>query len=476
MGLMQFVLAQRDRLLPNAIQRSYLAGADDVPWNASILLSDEGLLVDREENDSGCFWLPWHVEGHGNVMLGTGTLIESDEPYLLEVELARGMLNRLRNQMFNWQMSGMLIDDDLLSRTSEATHQFTRAASRKSDPVDAAVEAEKSLVMTLNLGEALAAGYAQQVLAIRQRQTPKLAVLLGGNLEDNLPDQTLDQAICAAFNTAQVPCTWRNVEPEQGARDWSIPEQQIAWCQAQNLRIYGGPIIRFERRAVPDWLMLFDGDFDNLADLAADYVKTVAARYRNRVNLWNCAAGLNTTDMFHLGEEQRLRLAVRLIEAVRAADPRAPILITFDQPWCEYLAKREMDLPPLHFADTLARAEIGLAGFAVEINLGSHESGTAPRDPLEISRQIDRWSSLNLPLIVQLSWQNSATVSANHDMQSLIRRTVPLLFAKQAVQGVFLQSWPFAASANDQACTKLFRDASCEALKPLAALRRQYVM
>lgn len=478
MGLMHFVLARRDRLLPHAIGRSYLAGADDVPWNASVLLTDEGILVDREENDSGCFWLPWQVDGHGSVMLGTGTLIERDQPYQLEVELARGMLNRMRNQLGNWQMAGMQIDDQIIQRTNEATRLFTQAAISQDNPERAADESQKSLVATLDLGAALATAYSQQVLAIRQRQTPKLAVLLGGNLEANLPDESLNQPICAAFNTAQVPCTWRIVEAEQGVRDWSIPEQQIAWCQYHNLRIYGGPMIRFEPRAVPDWMMLFDGDFENLADLSAEYVQTVVTRYRNRVNLWNCAAGLNTTDMFHLSEDQRLKLAARLIEAVRVADPRAPIVITFDQPWCEYLAKREMDLPPLHFADTLARAEIGLAGFAIEINLGSHESGTAPRDPLELSRQIDRWSSLGLPIIVQLSWQIPQGSSGCGALQSLVERTVPLLLAKQAVQGVFLQSWPFSppAGAEPNSSGELFKDASCEMLQQLTAIRQQYVM
>jgi len=49
-------------------------------------------------------------------------------------------------------------------------------------------------------------------------------------------------------------------------------------------------------------------------------------------------------------EEQRLRLAVAMIEVVREASSRTPVVISFDQPWAEYLATDDYDLSPLHFA------------------------------------------------------------------------------------------------------------------------------
>ena len=48
-------------------------------------------------------------------------------------------------------------------------------------------------------------------------------------------------------------------------------------------------------------------------------------------------------------------------------------------------------------------ADLGVAGIALEINLGYSPGGTQPRDPLEILRNLDRWCLLGIPLIVLLT-------------------------------------------------------------------------
>ena len=94
------------------------------------------------------------------------------------------------------------------------------------------------------------------------------------------------------------------------------------------------------------------------------------------MHVWQCAARLNTQEVFSLSEEQRLRLAVLAIEVTRQADPRAPVVLMLDQPWAEFMSENECDLSPLHFADALVRAEIGLSGIGLEINLGYWPGGS----------------------------------------------------------------------------------------------------
>ena len=59
-----------------------------------------------------------------------------------------------------------------------------------------------------------------------------------------------------------------------------------------------------------------------------------------------------------LGEEARLQLAAKAIAVVRQLDPTTPLVVTFDQPWAEYLATEQLDLAPMHFADALVRADL----------------------------------------------------------------------------------------------------------------------
>ena len=152
-----------------------------------------------------------------------------------------------------------------------------------------------------------------------------------------------------------------------------------------------GPLLQLDRCATPDWLYLWEGDDDNLMSFAADYMRSVVTRYRGKVHLWQCAAA-ECCRMFSLSEEQRLRMAVLAIEVTRQTDPRVLIVLMVDQPWAEFMSESECDLSPLHFTDALVRAEIGLSGIGLEINLGCWPGGTALRDVLEFGRLVDRWT------------------------------------------------------------------------------------
>ena len=82
-------------------------------------------------------------------------------------------------------------------------------------------------------------------------------------------------------------------------------------------------------------------------------------------------------------------------------------MVSFDQPWAEYMRQQESDFPPLHFADALIRAGLGVSGLMIEINVGYSPGGTLLRHPLEFNRLLDIWSSFGLPLWLSLSAPSS---------------------------------------------------------------------
>src|SRR5438477_9911553 len=100
MGQLRFLVPRPEQIDPEAIGRTYLAGMDDVPWRTEVAWDGRQLTVERSDSDSGYLYVPWRAAGHGQLTLSTATLIEREAPYLLPVELARGTLNRLRNQLF----------------------------------------------------------------------------------------------------------------------------------------------------------------------------------------------------------------------------------------------------------------------------------------------------------------------------------------------------------------------------------------
>ena len=114
------------------------------------------------------------------------------------------------------------------------------------------------------------------------------------------------------------------------------------------------------------------------------------------------------------------------------------------------MGRQGNDFPPLHFADALIRADLGLTALGLEINLGFSPGGTLPRDPLEFNRQIDFWSLLGVPLYLMIAVpsdsagdpmaQRRTTTLAETwtpaSQQAWVSRYVPLLLAKPNVQGV----------------------------------------
>jgi hypothetical protein len=97
-----------------------------------------------------------------------------------------------------------------------------------------------------------------------------------------------------------------------------------------------------------------------------------------------------------------------VIQAVRRADPKTPVIVTIDSPWAEYLGQKGDGISPLHFADALVRADLGLSGLGLELNLNYWPHGSLPRDLIDLSDLIDHWNILGLPLLVQLSTPSSA--------------------------------------------------------------------
>jgi hypothetical protein len=451
MGLMRFLVHNRDRIPPGGLDHIHICGPDDLPWFSRAYFSGDQLLIERNESESGRVFVPWRIGQSGSILVGTSTLIERDEPYLLEVELARGMVNSLRTQIAAWETMGLVVPKGLAGAVLEGTVEFARAATNQDDPPNAADWAQRSLATSSTTMTRLAAEYARQALALRRKQPRQFTSWFGVHLGREVPDRNLGRQIAGTFNMVSVPMTWRSIEAAEGRRDWTHVDAQVEWAQSAGLRICGGPLLELDDRGVPDWTYLWEGEFDSLLAFMLDHVRKTVERYRGKVHLWQVAARMTHGHALGLSEEARLQVAAKAVTTVRQLDPTTPIIVTFDQPWAEYLATEQLDLAPLHFADALVRADLGLSGVGLEINVGYHPGGSHHRGPLAISRLIDNWSLLELPLLVAFTLPSSDADDPNADtrvrvlsgqpedvtpdsQREWIEKHVPLVLAKSAVQ------------------------------------------
>jgi hypothetical protein len=448
MGLMRFHICPPDRISDEMAQHAYLSGIDRIAWPVRTSVDGDMLLLQRGVSDSGNLHIPWFVKDHGLLMLTTCSLMERNEPYWLPVELARGTLCQVRNQLAEWQLMGLNPPPAVGKRLAMAVDKLSWAVVEESDLGVSARYAEDSLCAALDAANLLTAAYAEQTT--RWKKSQNTAALLGADLGMALLDEYASRQFLATFNAAESPICWRDVETTEGNFQWATTDRQIEWCRAHGVKVLAGPLLLFDRRALPDWLSLFEDDFEDLVEFVSTYIQTVVKRYRGKVDGWICAGRVNADDVLDISEQDRVRLVAHTVELVRSLDPVAPVMVSFDQPWGEYLRQRHSDFPPLHFADALIRADLGLGGLMLEINVGSQPGGTMPRQPLDFQRQIDAWTRLGLPLWLSLSSpggqgddplalrkSETAGWSATPEMQqSWASRILPLALGKPAVQGI----------------------------------------
>jgi hypothetical protein len=406
MGQMRFRLHRRDRIPDGGAGRIYVAGSEDIPWSTFSTWVGDELVVERAVDDSGYVYVPWIVGSQGQYLLGTTTLMEREKPYLLDVELARGLIQRLRSRLFIWEWLGLKTPPELAERLKIATNLFSRAATSQRDVASAANLANEAISEALNVCDELVRVYAEQSIGARQRQTP-VATLLGVALGPTAPNVNIRRKLLDAANIIQLPMGWRAIESREGKRDWKPTDEQLGWCQTAGLKVAAGPLLRLDDRGVPDWMYLWEGDDDNLSRLLLDHVRAVVSRYAGRVHLWHVASRVNNGQLLSLNEETRLNLVAHAVQMVRKLDPRTPTVVSFDQPWGEYLVDHENELAPLHYADALVRAELGISGFGLEINAGFWPRGSAHRPAFEYGKLIDQWSQLGLPLMLFLTAPDS---------------------------------------------------------------------
>ncbi|TWT85626.1 hypothetical protein Pla123a_04330 [Posidoniimonas polymericola] len=411
MGLMRLNVRCPERIADPDLKRVYLAGPDDLPYHGRAHLAGDMLHIERREDASGALCVPWVLDEHGVWMINTTTLMERERPYQLEVELARGIVFRVRNQLAAWQMLGLKAPEDLTNLISEATTAFSRSAVMQADPPAAVAKAIEAISLGAAASLRLADVYAEQALSVRTANGARLPTLLGVRMAAP-PDpgkglgygEQLDP-----FSIISIPSGWKDVEPTEAKREWSPIDDTVKWAQENRRRVSLGPLLEFCDSRVPEWAYLFEGEGDTLASLMLGHVEACVKRYRGRVNLWNVAGRVNRSRVLGLTDEQRLQLVARAVRRVRELDPGTPVTVCFDQPWGESLASESADLAAIEFADALERADLGIAGFGVELNIGYLPNGTTPRSPLAYSQLLDNWSlRLELPLLVMLTLPSGA--------------------------------------------------------------------
>lgn len=436
MGSIVFLIPRSHPLSRQAVDCAYMVGSDGIPWETQVVQRGDRLTVTRDTQESGRLVIPWRTASGRDVALSTATLLSSDAPYHLPLELSRGTINQLQSQVALWESRGLPASPAVREGLADALGHFVRASLSRADVDRCADDAEAALNMALQQLD----HWGRYVVDFSATNLSGQASpgLWGVRLAGSAAAAPPPAAVAAPFSYWFVRATWRSLEPSPGEWNEQSLQQTLQTPRPANVRLACGPLLCLSRDDLPDWLYLWDNDFETIHSYVVSYVSRVVRRLSGRVGLWHCAASTNVEDALHLSEEQRLRLTVSAVETLRQADPRTPAIVSIQQPWGEYLGRAACDLSPWQFADILVRGELGLSGIGLELSVGCRPGKTLTRSLLEFSRLIDRWSVFGLPLVLFLSLPTATAADSSDNLLDLayVQDLLKLFATRSSVHGI----------------------------------------
>lgn len=418
MALLFEIYQQGRRLTDFNVRGACVMGAESVPVEGRISFV-EGLLrvetpieaaVEPGEEAQNAYGvaLLWDAGEVGSYILETTRLPHRTEPYVLNVELARHRLMRLLHKQEDWN----LWDDqglgpaagEALRKVRDAQMRFAEALGKLHEPASAATISDDALAMALEASEELALCQAEASLGRRRSSSSGLSrVMLGVRADPSVHNAKYRGTLARFFDYSIVPVSWRQLQPEEDRFETESADLTIEFLARNRVPIIAGPLVDLSEGQVPEWLFIYENDFESLRDLAFDYVRSVVTRYRRIVRVWSVVCGLHASNGFGLSFEQMIELTRLLVGQVKSVNAQAKTLVTVRMPHGEYLCQPGGNGPgvsPQLYAEMVAQSGVECDGFGIEIEMGVPRRGYFCRDLFQISAMLDRFAGLGKPVFI----------------------------------------------------------------------------
>ncbi|MFO0878608.1 MAG: endo-1,4-beta-xylanase [Gemmataceae bacterium] len=400
--------------LSRELERACLIGGPDtMPYPTRQHLLPDRVLLQRPTDESGYVVAPWALQGGATLMCSSATLMERSAPYHLLVELARGKINQVRNQLVDWESAGLKVAPELRTRIHQASLRFGRAVC-SGNQAELLRETQHALDEGHRASGDLVEAYIRQVMQIRHQHQDKLETALAIRLASGFETPPFAEHITSTFNRVSVPISWHQIEAEEARYNWAATDRMLDWAERAELDVIAGPLIDFSSTQLPAWLWVWERDVHSMATFMSRFVEAAVRRYRSRIRRWQLTAATNWASVLSLSEEEMLGLTFRLGEAARQIDPTLEIILGISQPWGEYMTASERTSPFI-FADNLIRSGLNLAAINLEIVMGVRGRGTYCRDSLELSRLLDLYALLGVPQHVTLGYPHTEVYDPEGD-------------------------------------------------------------
>jgi hypothetical protein len=377
---------------------AYVVGTDDVPLRAEFSFKNGVIQCKKRAAGPAGIALLWDVAGVGRIMVETVRVPERDRPYVLQVELARARLMRIHHKLEDWGLLDFVGIEAIGVKLAESRKALIRALQAESD-AEAAALGDESLSLAAQASEALARERADQVLE-RRRQTGTGRRSLGVTVPLEKSPELIQTKLAGSFDFVNVPLVWRDIEPNEQTFNWKPLDTWVEALTKAQIPVRGSSLLSFNERQVPDWLYIWEHDFDTIRDLAFEHVRRVINRYGQYIQTWNVISGIHANNCFTFNFEQLMELTRMTAVLTKQLSRRGTVVIELTSPWGEYYAWNQRTIPPLLYADMAVQSGVNFDAFGVQLLFGPPPEGMHMRDLFQISSHLDQFAKLGKPIHV----------------------------------------------------------------------------
>lgn len=375
------------------LRNAYLVGADTSAIRAEIGRDRGAIVCEKREAGPAALCLLHPVGDLGEMSLQTCLLPERIEPYILTIELARHRLMTLYSKLEEWAMFDLEPDHPVTKRGNRARELFIQSLCIQQDDQPKAYEiAQEALMVALDASEELALAHARLLLErrISTGALPKAPVGCGV-CPEHIND-ALRLGLSSNFDYVQLPMPWRELAPQEGESKWETTDNWVDWIKQSRTPVIAGPLVSFEPSNLPDWLYIWEHDYDTARDMVYEHVENVVNRYKDRVSVWNVVSGLHVNSHFTFNFEQLMDLTRMTTMLVKKLQPNGKVLIELRQPFGEYYSTNQRSIPPLMYADLIVQSGIQFDAFGIRLLMGQAVAGQYTRDLMQVSQLLDQFS------------------------------------------------------------------------------------
>jgi hypothetical protein len=428
-AMLRFAVFDDDGAAPSwPLRAATVIGHDGIALPGAVRFEAGCVVCEPGAPEPAAFAIQWDAGDLGELTLQTCMLPQRDRAYLLSLELARHRIMLFLTKLEEWSRTEIDPGAPEMTVFAEAHTTFMDAlALDRTEDGDYTIEhdriARRALALAVDAGEKLAESTAEASLARRlsvcgEGGVPIPAVLGCAVAPDRFTDG-LARVVSDTFDFLCVPTRWAMLEPEEGEYRFTPTDRWIEWAvRKAKIPVTAGPIVDLGPDAAPDWVYIWENDYETLRDLIYEHLKRVITRYRRAVSKWTVASGLHLNSNFALTVEEIVDLTRLSVLVARKLHPTAKVQVEIDLPFGESTAISERAVSPILYAEILGAAGVQVDSFGLRIQMGDAAPGHTARDLMQISALLDHYAVFERPISVSVLGAPSEPQQAVAEMES----------------------------------------------------------